>query len=327
MCENSDEFKFDMLDFKVESITLSKMGPFSYFSINTWRSFVEFDVVIGLFSLRNISNVLTSLNPFRRYKFIYWGIGVSASYTKPFDKSVKTRLLMMLMSLPCDAMIFYSSYPLRYYKKIKNTNSLFVADNTVQVTNPMAVPADRRNEFLFIGTLYKQKGLESLIENYHKAYTLVGDDLPILKIVGDGDLSYSLKQMVVDLNLEDKVHFLGAIYESKAIENCFSRAILCVSPRQAGLSVLTSMAYSVPFVTTKRAYTGGEIFNIVHDVTGLLLENETQISDVFCDAAFNRERYAMMGERASELYRRNRTGIKMSEKIYDAICYAASKSR
>lgn len=320
-CKNADEFELCTLNFKLEKVELSQFGPFSYFSYSTWKKFDRFDVIIGLFSLRNISNFVTAINPFRPYKFIYWGIGVPASYTKRFDDSRLTRSLMMFMSFFSDALIFYSSYPLKYYRKIRPNDSLFVADNTIYFDETVSIKENKRNEFLFIGTLYKQKGLEDLINNYHSAYRITGDSLPSLNIVGDGELYDSLNEMVGTLGLSNKIYFSGAIYEARAIEECFSRAILCVSPRQAGLSVLTSMAYSVPFVTVKNAYTGGEIFNIVHNETGVLLEDENEIVDIFCDAACNKGRYESMGKNAKDFYRRNRSGDNMAEKIYEALCY------
>lgn len=326
-CENSEDLDLTKISFNVKKIVNKKIGPFSYFSLNDWKDFNRFDVIVGLFSIRNISTFITAFNPFRKYKFIYWGIGVPASYTTRYDESIISRYGMMFLSLFCDATIFYSSYPLKYYKKIRPLDSLFVADNTVDVPGVQCSIVDDRNSFLFIGSLYRQKGLEKLIENYHTAYAQIGGDFPSLNIVGGGELLQTLSELINKLDLEDRVILTGPIYDSEIIKDFFSKAILCVSPRQAGLSVLTSMAYSVPFVTTKRAFTGGEIFNIEDGKTGVLLDYEDEIVDVFLNSFNEKSKYLAMGRSSNDFYRSKRTANNMATKMHDAICYAHNKSK
>ena len=110
-----------------------------------------------------------------------------------------------------------------------------------------------------------------MIDAYHTALAKsTKSDFPKLMIVGSGSEEHTLKLKVCEYGLEDQIQFLGAIYKESELAKLFTESIICISPNQAGLSVLKSMGYGVPYVTHKDAITGGEILNIKNGENGIV---------------------------------------------------------
>jgi len=118
---------------------------------------------------------------------------------------------------------------------------------------------------------------------------------------------------------------VGPVYSQEELSKYFSKSLGCFSIDQAGLSVLQSMGRGVPFITFKNAITGGEIFNIKHEVNGLLLDGVSEIKSVILDMNENPDRYLQMGIKAREYYVENRTVKHMVQGFIDAIDYVTKK--
>lgn len=266
---------------------------------NLFKIANEFDVVICMFSFSYLYFRLFSLLP-RKFKLIYWGIGVSASYKERYDENQRYVPAVLRGISRSDATVFYCNYPVNKYVKLgADRNKLFVANNTVSVEK--IVPSKQRDIFLFVGSLYKEKKIDVLLTQYCDAYK-VKDSLFPLYIIGDGEEKCWIEKFVANHELSGKVHICGAINDDSILKKYFARAIACISPDQAGLSVLKSMGYGVPFVTSKNAITGGEIFNIINETNGILIENLEELKDVLVDATDNPEKYIKMGDNAYSYY-------------------------
>lgn len=261
------------------------------------------------FALPWISNV----------KVIYHTIGVSASYEKKYDDHKEWDWLNTIMFNKADAIAFYTSYPIEKFAKLGvKKNKLFEAPNTVAV---LPIKEDvTKDSILFIGTLYRQKGIQNLLDSYLE---LKGKcNLPILNIVGSGPDFEHFKQWISDNKMEDCIKLQGAIYNPDEKANFFASALACISPQQAGLSVLESMGYGVPYITSKDAYTGGERFNIHNNIDGILMNDVSELTSIVKDISENPQKYIDMGEKAKAYYNENRTPQHMANGLWDAVCYA-----
>ena len=189
----------------------------------------------------------------------------------------------------------------------------------------VALPDNYKKNILFIGSLYKQKKINELLYAYRSALDICSD-LGNLLIIGDGTERVILEKLSQSLNLEKKVTFLGNIEDNKLLSGYFSKALICISPGQAGLSVLTSMANSVPFVTRTDAITGGEIFNINNGgkITGVIYEKKDDLITLLCDTVANRNKYMIMGENARKYYKRERSPELMVESIINAVKFVSN---
>jgi glycosyltransferase involved in cell wall biosynthesis len=210
-----------------------------------------------------------------------------------------------------------ANYWLKYIKVSKK--KLFVAHNTVAVHPFEKLPEfTNRNTILFVGTLYKQKGIEELLLAYENAYS-VEKKLPRLIIIGNGPELNSIKSFIAKHKLIDQIEILGAIYDEAILMQHFFCSIVCVSPTQAGLSVLKSMGYGVPFVTRIDSITGGERLNILNGENGVFYNNADELTNILLEVVRNPEKFKKMSANAREHYLNNATPEKMAQGALDAI--------
>ncbi len=293
---------------------------FSIHRENLTRLCNEFDVVVAMFYVQKLSYLKLAFERNRKFKLIYWGIGVKASQTSRYDTPGLSNVLRNVLVKKSDAMIFYSDYPVhKYASKGVDPDKLFVMHNTVEVLQRKPVRTTR-DTILFIGTLNQSKRIGVLLENYLLAYK-ENPDIPMLVIIGDGPDYSEVKEFVRSNNLGGKIDVKGAVFEENELASYFDRALACLSPGQAGLSVLKSMGYGVPFITHENAFTGGERFNIQNGINGILFHSEDELKSIILSIASDSSRYIRMGENAREFYWSNRTPAIMAQGFIDAIRY------
>lgn len=297
-----------------------KYGP-----LNKFEDFAkicdQYDVILCMAYFQNLAILKMLLNRKRKYKVVLWSIGVRAS-TKGhgYDSKSKLEGLKEYFFKKGDALLFYSDYPIaKHEARGIPREKMFVANNTVEVLKINPSDYGEKNQFLFVGSLYATKGLDVLIEAYADALKQC-PDLYGMTIVGDGDKP-RYEEMIKNLGLEDKVKLTGGIYEEKGLTEQFTKSVLCLSPNQAGLTVLKSLGYGVPFVTAHDAITGGERFNVIDGETGFYCDSREAITAVMVDSYKNPEKYKEIGKKAYDYYWTNRTPQRMAQGIIDAIKY------
>lgn len=264
----------------------------------------NYDVVIEMLQLANY-HLYQLLFAKKKFKLVLWGIGVAAGYGIRYDSSKLRSSIYKAMIKKADAVIFYSDYPKeKYTKEGISQEKMFVANNTVKI-NKIDLDSNRK-DLLFIGTLYKEKRIDLLIEEYRKAYEM-NNELPILRIIGDGPEKQNIESLINKYNLKDKIVMLGKITDENVLQDYYSKTLLCISPDQAGLSVQKSMGYGTVFVTSKNAITGGEIFDIKNNETGILFNDFGDLSGIILDSINNKDKYIQIGNNAYDFYWNNRT--------------------
>lgn len=99
-----------------------------------------------------------------------------------------------------------------------------------------------------------------------------------LQIIGDGKDMKSLKKLTIDLNIENKVDFLGKIPLSK-VQEYFSKSNLFLFPtlENAGFVTLEAMSHSLPVIAMK--YGGPEQF-IQNNVEQQLVSSTQNYEDI-----------------------------------------------
>lgn len=289
---------------------------------NIYKIAQKFDVVICMYDFSYICFRMLYLLP-HKYKLIFWSIGVAAGYDIRYDSVDIFKYLKCSMK-KADALLFYSEYPkIKYAKMGISDEKMFVAHNTVKV---LPIKEKKKDRILFVGSLYKQKKIFELLENYHKAYQK-NNDIFNLTIIGDGAERNNVLGWINENGMSEKIELTGGIYEEEVLSKYFESAVMTISPDQAGLTVLKSMGYGVPFVTHKNAITGGEIFNIHHNIDGILLDDFNEIEKVILEASDNLQKFVDMGNEAKRYYDSNRTVDNMVQGFVDVIEYVTGKDK
>lgn len=304
-----------------------KCGPFILHK-GLMKVINQYDVVI--FS-PHLSYLKTALLPFvtHKPKLISWDIGIHVSYNKKYDLTkapdVKDRIFQYIQD-HCDACIFYMPQPIDYWKQHSTIDErkYFVAHNTVKVAEFDRLPnINERNKFLFVGTLYQQKGVGELIDAYAIAKNRI-ENLPNLYIIGKGPEEELIKDTLRKKELLDSVVMTGAIYDEEVLKEYFLTSLLCISPKQAGLSVQKSLGYGVPFVTRPDAITGGERLDIHDGVNGFFYQSLEELADIMIGAVKNPEVIRSMSQKARDYYVTEASPEKMAKGALDAINYVMS---
>lgn len=316
------EPKCDM-NFKRIKLTPYKVWKFTLHRENIFKLCNKFDVVLAYGETSYLKYSFLALHPNRHFKLIYWNIGAPASYTRHYGEGSRLYFAYTyFFQRRAEAHVSYAEEGRKLHIKHGfNPKMLFVANNTVEV--PKIEKNRKRNSIMFIGTLYPQKGIPILLDAYKSAYTKKHNVLP-LNIVGDGIMSDEISVWIKEHHLEKKINMLGALYSAEEKATVFAQAYACISPNQAGLAVLESMGYGVPFITSKNAITGGEAFNI-DGKNGLRLESLESLSDTILDISSNPSKYEEMGSKAYDHYWSNRTPQGMANGLMDAIDYVLSR--
>lgn len=258
--------------FSEHKISLKSRGPF--IDHENLPNFNDFDVVIFEFKLIGLP-LYKSLFSKRNYRLFVFGIGVAASYKKYYDHDkVYNDIIRKYILKHVDGAIFYDRYPFsKWISKGIDPEKLSISYNTVPYDKQFDIRNKTFDSFIFIGTLYKQKKIFDLLTVYKKTFERFGDNTPALEIVGDGEEYDKIAEWIKLEELESKIIMHGQINDENILRPIFSRAIACISPGQAGLSVQKCFSYGVPFITSYNAITGGEISSIIEGETGFYYNN------------------------------------------------------
>lgn len=289
-------------DFKQITARYTKIGSMEFVRVKYPE---DFSVLVVMQNLRLIQYWLLPFMFWRRFAFVFWGIGVSSSGGLGKKRGLLTTIRDFVSSFS-DGIGFYSNYPLPFYSE-KTKKKAVVVGNTVE--SPLSENMSRRPKdcFLFIGSLDIRKGLPLLFECFRLYLSELADgsSVKLLRVVGDGPARGELEALASSLGIRGSVCFEGAVLDPKMKRQFFASAAAVISPLQAGLSVTESFSFGVPFVTHKTPISGGEYLSIAQGENGFLFETEEELVRVLvCLGMDSRER-VQLGDKAYEFYINN----------------------
>lgn len=277
--------------FTQEIVSYKKLGPFEF--IQSLPELKRFNSVVVMQNLRLLNLYLLPLRPSKSILSM-WGIGTSSSkgLGTEFWLSILIRNIITLMYR---GLALYSSVPVENYWPA-NRRKISIVGNSVVNDRVVNNSHNNKKYFLFIGSLNKRKGLNELLTSF----AVAKQKYPSLqlKIVGDGPEKLFIEQQILELRLKDNVQLLGSIFDPEEKQRIFASAYCVISPLQAGLSVVESFSYGVPFVTSSTAITGGESQSIIHNVNGVLFNSIDELADVITSFVDGRRNSAVLGDNA-----------------------------
>ena len=262
--------KQDEDKFRVHVLPLSNIGPFRI-QKGLFKLIKQENphTVISMFDIRWVYSVILMYLSDSKIKWVWWGMDKGASKI-----ALKIKLLIAKRNNP---IVFYNSQIRReMIEKGVNASKCFVANNTFHVEG--ALPCfdnPIKDTFINVGSLDSRKQNDVTIRVFKKILLRTNLDLKLV-FIGDGVERKVLEDLVVKEKLLDSVIFTGKIENPKELVKYYRDSIASVSFGQAGLAVLQSMAYGVPFVTKENAISGGEKHNIIHRENGIFCKDNVE---------------------------------------------------
>ncbi|CAN5674336.1 glycosyltransferase family 4 protein [soil metagenome] len=173
--------------------------------------------------------------------------------------------------------------------------------NGVDLSEPISPQEDTlpKKPYIFaIGRLVQNKGFDYLLRSYHLMSKNSAADLVL---AGDGDAAESLKNLASELQISDRVHFVGRQGRGE-VARYFKNCMFFVLPSHIepfGIVCLEAMRAGKPVVATRA---GGPPEFIEENITGLLVEsqNESELAQAMQRLCSDKKLVNTMGKNASE---------------------------
>ena len=146
-----------------------------------------------------------------------------------------------------------------------DTDILFSQKEKILKKSPLLPP---RRYIIHIGRLVKWKRVDLLIDAFH-LFSHKYQDVCLL-IIGDGPEIDALKQMSINLGLNDKVIFIGAVYDSFQLGQYMAESSIYVLAGMGGLSINDAMAYGLPIICSRAD--GTELYLVKENYNGLFFK-------------------------------------------------------
>lgn len=306
--------KHDVYSFDEVVLPLKKIGPFRFqIGLLGLLRKQKYKFIILLFDVAWLSSLLAFIINGYRTKIVLWGAW--------FTPNKYANWIRIFLSRFAFANVFYSNCARKeFINKGIQEDAAFVANNTFDVGNRVKsyLSADKYR-LLFVGSLDERKQLDIVIKSFHEVIEEVPEKI-ILTIVGSGYQEVDLKNLAKNLNLKDRVQFVGRIDDPVKLQKYYRNALATVSYGQAGLSVLQSLGFGVPFITKKNAISGGEIYNIKDGYNGFLLDgNKNSLKEVIKKICYETKVAQSMGRNAYYYYDKYCTMDNMVQGFLDAM--------
>lgn len=222
----------------------------------------QFDAVVFFMDIAWISTVQAFLALPARMRRVTWGLWRTGRRLPD--------LFRIWIARKADCNIFYSEGAANdFLSQGVPPDSISVANNTFRVNRPSRNESSHRDCILVVGSFNARKRNDITLAAFVEA---VGSAPVRLVFVGDGPDRDRIQTLARQSRLAGQIEFHPACHDEEVLRGFYDRAICSVSEGQAGLSVLQSFAFGVPFITSRGAISGGEIENIRPRENGCLTD-------------------------------------------------------
>ncbi len=228
---------------------------------------INADVYISFCILENCMSCVCNI--FARKKLI-----ISERNAPKNEKlSLRLRVMRKLFYRIADGFIFQTQEAKECYPQSIQAKST-VIPNPIKNNLPEKTNYNKSNKIVAVGRLVIQKNYPMLI----KAFSFVVNKHPEyeLFIYGKGPLENELKKLVIDLNIQKSVHFMGFI--NNVHEVIVDADMYIMSSDYEGMpnALMEAMAMGIPSISTD-CPSGGPRILIVNGVNGILIPVKDEI--------------------------------------------------
>jgi len=282
--------------FKEYVLPLYNFGPFYFIcGLSAILSQLCPSHVISVADFRCISIIKSMFTLDKSLKWIWWGLDMGNSF---FANKLRSLLFKRGNSV-----IFYNDSIKNKFFGLNSKTKIFVANNTFDVS----VPYNTFNELpkfriVNIGTLNFRKRNDLLIRAIPKIISIYRSPI-VFTFIGNGPELKKLLRIADLLNINSYVEFIPHTDDPLVLRKYYSESFLSVSVGQAGLAVLQSMAFGVPYITAHDAITGGERYNIIHNINGLFCDKSVlSVADSILSLLNNKPKLKQLSQNAFTHY-------------------------
>jgi glycosyltransferase involved in cell wall biosynthesis len=223
-------------------------------------------------------------------KFILYGHGYNRlnGFNPKHSWADKYRVFLMRIA---HASIVYTETDRQRLGEYSDVNKIFVAQNTLDTTNLVALRQDFEQEgktkiqerigfthpynLTFIGRIIDEKMPEKILE----VFDILEEKMPNqvgIHFVGGGEIE-PLQNIVQQKNWQNKVKFYGSIYDERQSGEYLFASDLMIMPGYLGLAVNHAFIFDIPVISFAQTETGPfhspEIEYVTNGETGFLVPN------------------------------------------------------
>lgn len=243
---------FSFINSPVKKISIFNKNV--YFQKNLIKSLKQSEIIIISALKSDISVwIMLLISCLSNKKIIIWG------HLKP--KNIFDKVLFILMISLSKKAVVYTEYDLKEWSKTKFRKKIYSINNSMKVdvvpynlnslicANPdIKKIKDEHNCFIFSARISKNKKFNLIIDALNEKI-LENSNILIL-VIGEGEEYYSILKEVKRKNLDSSFIFFGKSYNKELLSFCYKNAISSIIPSHAGLSIIQSLAHSVPVITS-----------------------------------------------------------------------------
>jgi len=308
-----------------------------FFSSLKMAPFLDYDLIHAVTYPSGLSGILPKFVSGKPLVITIHDIGVIEKEinTSPFTKSLKGFLQGIICNM-ADAIIVPS-------EKVRNDIVKYhdVVRSKIFIT-PYGFDADAFNEnvkkgvmrkkwklkdkqvILYVGMYSAKKGLEYLIEAMNEVKKEISN--AVLVIAGpaiDANYEKKIKNLVVEMNLEDNIIFTG-YFEEKYKPNVYADADIVVEPTLYGMgysfACIEANAIGKPVVASKLLEEIGVVKNGVNGIV-VPLRDSKSIAEALINLLKDKKLYERLSKNAISLAKKFdwEETAKLTEKVYEKV--------
>ena len=266
----------------------SKIGPIEWQKGLSLRGLVSHqDVVVVCGEPRNLAMMWLALKArIREIPVVWWGL-----HKMPNQNERNLKIRKWIMRRLATTILFYNKAGIEWLRSLgEDVTHVFATGNTVAQEPIKAAIRDwlgerlvefRRKEglvgkriILACSRIIEKQRLHEAIEALSKE-PLKRDDT-ILAVIGDGPLKDDCVALAKNLGVNDRIRWLGAMFDEKEMAPWFLSAKAFTYPGPVGLAILKALSYGLPAVIND-THNSTEAEIMENGKTGLLFkESDTE---------------------------------------------------
>lgn len=242
------------------NLTLSEskvIGPITRYKGVNGIDFDKYDIVIIAGVIRNISEwtIPVTIKRYTKTKIYCWTHGWYGKET-PIQSWIKRKFFnlfdgMLVYGDYAKNLLINQGYPAHKIHVIKNSLDY---ENQLIIRNQLSVSDIYSSHFnndyptlIFLGRLTPVKRLDMILKAIYNLNQM-GEYFNFV-LVGDGSEKEKLIELTKELNLNDRVWFVGECFDEKLNAIYLYNADLCVAPGNIGLTAIHSLMFGCPALT------------------------------------------------------------------------------